>query len=365
LFVPLPLFPYLRLLRRMFSGRGSLESVAYKTEILWPEERATISPPIFLPGQLERVTESRNDVWFRTSSSEQIADATSINVTYPPTIAYHVKDAVLIDGSIYVMHFRYPFHPNNDRSVFVATPRVVEHVNIGALASTYLGTRFFGHWLSDDCTRYLLAEEAARVVCLRRSKYQHLQAYQTFFGQDWTSIDRATIDKLVVYQDFSQNSHKRRRYDILRGRIKSFFQVKECGSGVYLRRGNTGATRYVKNEHEIIDGLTNHGFVVVDVMSDKLEDLIGILLGAKIVISMEGSHIAHCIYSLPNNSALIVLQPPNRFSASHRSWSASLGIRFGFVVGSGSEAGYYFSVAEILRTAELALNQLESSTTQV
>ena len=355
MFFPIQSIPYLRFVKRLFSGPGSLETIAYEKEILCPEESATIPPAVFLPGQLERVTQWGEDLWFETSSSEQVAQAISTTVTYAPTIAYHIKDAVLFDGSVYAGRFRYPLHPNADKSIFASTMHAPEHVGDGALASTFLGTRFFGHWLSEDCTKYLLAEGAARVVCARRSPYQHQQEYQSCLRQDWTGIDRARIDHLTIYQDFGQNSHKRKRYDVLRERLGSCVPAKGRGDGVYLKRGGTGVTRQIQNEDEIVDSLTKRGFAVVDVASDNLEHIVGTLLNAKVVVSMEGSHIAHCIYSVPKDSALLVLQPPDRFAAAHRSWSAPMGIRFGFVVGSRSEAGYSFSVAEILRTVDLLL----------
>jgi hypothetical protein len=240
LFLPLQFTPFLRLARRVFAGPGSLDSIAYKKEILCPEETEIITPAVFLPGQLDRVTEWRKDPWFgQPTSSGQVADVISTTVTHAPTIAYHVKDAVLFDGSIYAGKYRYPLHPNTDNSVFASTMQAPEHLENGALASTYLGTKFFGHWVADDCTRYLLAEDGFRVVCARRSAYAHQQGYEAGFQQDWTPIDRARIAHLSIYQDFSQNSHKRKRYNVLRERIRSHIQPIDCRSGVYLRRGNS------------------------------------------------------------------------------------------------------------------------------
>jgi len=139
----------------------------------------------------------------------------------------------------------------------------------------------------------------------------------------------------------------------LRGRIKAHVKPIECGSGVYLKRGNTGESRLIRNEDEIVDSLIKRGFVVVDVGSHPLDYIIGALLSADIVVSIEGSHNAHCIYSSKENVALLMLMPADRFSATSRSWAACLGMRYGFVVGSGSVAGYYFAISDILRTIDL------------
>jgi Glycosyltransferase 61 len=363
MFFPIQAAPYLRLARRLFSGPGSLDSIAYRREIVCSEETAVIPPSVFLPGQLERVIDERREPWFTWQPcSEHIAEATSTVITYAPTIAYHIKDAILFDGSIYVRNFKYPLRSAADKSVFRLTAAKLEHVENGALASTFLGTRFFHHWLTDDCPKYLLAAKGVRQICAGRSAYAHQQQYGAYFGQDWTPLDRARIDELTIFQDWDQNSHKRIRYEALRNRIRAQVFDRNSGSGVYLRRGDTGVARPIRNENEILDSLVKSGFVVVDVSSDNLDYIIASLLSAKIVISMEGSNIAHCVYSLPKGSALLVLQPPDRFRGVHRTWSACLGIKFGFVVGSGSQAaGYSFSVAEIHRTIDLLSNQMQGS----
>ena len=88
----------------------------------------------------------------------------STTVTHAPTIAYHLNNAILFDGSIYAGVAGFPFYPKGDKSLSVSM-----HVGLvtarHALASTYLGTRFFGHWLVDDCTKYLLAEAVAPTIC--------------------------------------------------------------------------------------------------------------------------------------------------------------------------------------------------------
>jgi capsular polysaccharide biosynthesis protein len=342
----------------LFSGPGSLQAIAYRQDILCPEERATIRPAIFLPGQIDKVEDYKaTDPLAQSTKEKEIAAAISTTVTHAPTIAYHIKDAVLFDGSIYVGYFR---HPIRDKSQFVSATHKAYHISTGALASSLLGTKYFGHWLADDCTKYFLAEAVGPPLSVRAPTYGHQQKYQAYFGQDWAPIDRARIDHLVVFQDFAQNSLKRKRYRILRDRIKAHFPSNVRKTYIYLRRGQTGVPRIIKNEDEIVDALVRRGFVVVDIAADPLDHIIGTLVNAKIVVSMEGGHIGHCIFTSPEDSGLLVLQPPDRFSAIHRDWSECLGIRFGFVVGRRCDVGYHFLVPEILRTIDLLLNKIES-----
>jgi hypothetical protein len=354
--VPIAAVPYVRLVRRLFLGRGTLQSIAHRQEILCPEEKMTLRPSIFLPGQIERIAEFKStDTWIHTTKQIEISAAVSTSVTHAPTISYHIEDAVLFDGSIYSGHYK---HSIADKAMYVSTSHEVHHIKTAGLASSYLGTKYFGHWLLDDCTKYLLAEQVGSPLCLRMPAYSHQQQYQAYFGQDWTPIDRAHIDHLVVFQDFSQNSLKRNRYRILRDRIKRHFPSSSGKKCIYLKRGQTGTPRLIQNEDEIIEALVKRNFVVADIGVDSLSEIIKVLRDAKIVVSIEGSHNDHCALASPENSALLVLQPADRFAAFQRHWSECLDIRYGFVVGAVRDSGYYFSVSEILLTIDLMLNKL-------
>src|SRR5216684_2597555 len=100
-----------------------------------------------------------------------------------------------------------------------------------------------------------------------------------YFHQDWEDAGRATVSNLIIFQDYAQNSLKRKRYEILRERLCGYFPAL-----VYLRRGNTAVSRVISNEDVVIEALRKRGFVVVDVESDPLEKIIDILMAAKIVV---------------------------------------------------------------------------------
>ena len=90
-------------------GQSSLQAVAYQQDILCPEEKVTLRPALFLPGQVERVKDYKaTDAVAVTTKEKEIVEAVSTTVTYAPAIAYHIKDAVLFDGSIYVGRFKHP-----------------------------------------------------------------------------------------------------------------------------------------------------------------------------------------------------------------------------------------------------------------
>ncbi len=357
--VPLRLTPHVNYVTRNLFGNIPLKTVADRQEVLCQDETVKVPPTIFLPGQLERVTATDPG----TTIELEVSTVTSEILRPPPTIAHYLTDVILVDGSIYKGRFKSFI---SARSFFKAHSPALEplHLKTIGLASSHFGGRYFGHWLIDDCTQYRLAEQHGRPLCIRGPIFpSHQQTYQTYLGQDWTPIDRAWIDQLIVYQDFhwgtAQDSLRGAHVRSMRQRARAMLPSGGGQSLVYLRRGATGARRPVQNEGELLDVLTRHGFKVVDLDSGSLEQLLEVLATAKIVVSMEGSQATHCAYSLPENSGLILLQPPDRFLSFHRGWTASAGVEFGFVVGSSGEGGYTFSPSEVLHTADLMMRAVD------
>jgi hypothetical protein len=359
--IPIEFVPHANYIGRHLFGNIALKTIAHRQEVLCQQETIRVRPAIFLPGQLDRVTGTEAGTTIELEAS--IATTEILRPT--PSIAYHIKDAILFDGSIYKGRFKSFIAA---RSFYRTPPADPEprRLKTAGLASSHLGSRFFGHWLIDDCTQYCLAEQDGHPLCLRGPTYpSHHKIYQMCLGQDWTPTDRAWIEDLIVYQDFfwgtAQDSLRRKQIQFLRERARAYLSPSSAQSLVYLKRGSTGARRLIHNEGEILDVLTRNGFVVVDLDPDGLQQLLAVVANAKIVVSLEGSHVTHCAYSIPDNSGLVLLQPPDRFLAFHRGWTASADVWFGFVVGSSLGGETVFSPSEILRTVEMMLQKIEAN----
>lgn len=353
--LPLKLSPHIRNIKRLFLGPGTLQSTAREVEVLCAEERGEFIPATYLDGQLDKVTAAARG----TDLTAQLSHLKNRNIVHAPTIAYHIDNAVLLNGSVYSGRMRHFLYPK------LAKPEatVPAHMNKAALASTMLGVEYFGHWLKDDCTQYLLAEEHGALSVPPLHTPPHRSLYERYFSQKWRPVSQARIDHLIIYQDFSQNSHKRRRYQLLTSRIRSHL-IPKSPALVYLKRGMTGVARLVANEDEIIKALLKKGFIVVDIASDSLEIIITSLMDAKIVVTMEGSHFWHCWFSPENRSGVITLQPPDRFTSVAKGWLDAVSAQFGLVVGEKREGATWFSISDILKTIDLMASGLARSRDQ-
>ena len=75
--------------------------------------------------------------------------------------------------------------------------------------------------------------------------------------------------------------------------------------------------------------------------------------GARVVVGVEGSGLAHGILGLAPGGSLLVLQPPDRFVTVYKNTVEREGQHFAFVVGQPRGDGFYVDPAEVERTLDL------------
>ena len=126
---------------------------------------------------------------------------------------------------------------------------------------------------------------------------------------------------------------------------------------VYLRRGKSAERRELVNEDEIAERLLQVGASVLQMEETPTESIIEYLLGAEVVIGVEGSQLCHAVHTLREGGAIVVIQPPFRFYNAHKDWADALGMKYGFVVGDPAENGFELDPDDLLRTIDLAIGE--------
>ncbi len=106
------------------------------------------------------------------------------------------------------------------------------------------GNHFFGHWITDDLTLHLAAEAIGRPFILKRKAYLHEPEYRRLLNIWCDEVACTHFDEVVVLRDFGQNAYKRKRYEILRNRLKEQFHPGHA-KRVLLRRGSLGVSRAI------------------------------------------------------------------------------------------------------------------------
>jgi Glycosyltransferase 61 len=331
--------------RRVLRRSVSLADISIRTSTLCKAEVKSVPPAIYLKDSLERVSGVMSD----TTTEQELRRIQGGKVEHAPTVVHTLARATLYRGCLYAGAWK---------RRLLERPAGGSRLNgdpwgekTGALACTLYGSIYFGHWLRDDLSLTIAAESLDHPVVVSRPSYRHEPGYRRLLDLERRTCCGGTFERLLVLEDFSQNSFKGSRYRELRARLRSRFPMN--GSElIYIRRGTVGARerRLLVNGAAVESFLTSRGFRIVDPDELSAEEIVRQIIGARLVISTEGSHLAHAAYVMADDSVVCVLQPPDRFNNVFKDYADCLDQRYAFVVGAPAEGGFVVTTDEIERT---------------
>ncbi len=333
-------------LHRLWKGRSpDIRSVASRSWEICPGDTKLTRPALYPEGTLERI--DALSPW-RSWEVERTL-ITGNRARHDPSTAHLIQDVSLSGAFIYrgAAKSQPGFGPaeilHHERNVL----HLLDEVH---LMSNNAGSHFFGNFLLDDFPLGLIPErEAARIV-MTTKPYEHEAGYRQIMSLERPPrIHRARIRRLILYTDYAQNSYKQERYLDLRARMRDYFRdvTPPAGPGIYIKRGVTGEARLMSNEAEVERLLGQLGFDIVEPAHLGAEEVARRSLDAPIVVSVEGSHLSHAIYSAADHGAFLVLQPPDRFAMAYKEFTDRVDMRFGFVIGHPGENGFRVDLGEL------------------
>ncbi len=338
--------PTLRLVRRLAGlPAGQVKDLASRSWQIAPSETGICPRAFFLPGQLDRVVGSE----FASPTYRGQMEGTT-EVHHAATVAHLVENVVFADGVLYKKNAS-TFMVNDHKKI----PRIVldDEIDLGALYCTPAGYGYFGQWLMDDCVTYAMAQAEGIPLTVPRKASAHALAYEGLFGMAPRRVEGAFIRKLIMFDDFGQNQHKRARFRALSDKLTQ--TVPEATHpGVFVLRGGSGVRRVMRNERELAEQLSRtRGFRTVDHMQCTVPEIVSICAGAKVVIGVEGSHLLHGILTLKPGASIVAIMPPARFATPLKDIADRDGMHFGFVVGTQSGDDFFADPDEVERTLDL------------
>lgn len=333
-------------LRRLTGAAPDLAQAAVERMEIAPAETVAVPPALILPGQAERITRTEfatRDVVLRSlagDAAERMA----------PTLAWRLRDVDIIDGVLYAggacLHLRQRSRPPR--------PARLRDAGRGALYETWVGNRWFGNWLLDDCLSYRLAEAAGDPVTTMPERGGHVPRYEALLGMAPRRIADAHFDELTVFDDHSNNSHRMARAQDMRARLLAGRSPPTPCPGVFLLRGRSGDARNLLNEAEIAARMErDYGFRTVFPEDHGVDELIGICAGARVIAGIEGSQLNHGIAAMAPGGTLFTLQPADRATTAMKLLSDRWGHHFAMVVGHGGAAAFRVDWDDIARTMDL------------
>lgn len=339
-------------IRRALGGSASLADISVHTRTLCKAEVTRGPAAIYLEEALGRVSGVGPD----TTIEQEMRRIEGGMVENAPTVAYAVAKARLYRGNLYAGRWKQRLLALPEKGPRRREPWVAR---TGALASTLYGNTYFGHWIRDDLTLFIAAEDQDFPVVVAGAAYRHEPGYRDLLGLTGPACTEGLFERLLVLQDVGQNSFKKRRYQELCTRLRRRFPVN--GSRfIYIRRGTHGARerRLLVNSAEVEGCAASLGFQIIDPDQLSSEEIVRQTMGANLVMGVEGSHLAHAAYTMAQDAVLCVLQPPDRFNNVCKDYSDCLEQRYSFVVGAPAESGFVVQPDEIQRTLDAIEKQV-------
>lgn len=333
-----------KFLRAVTRSRRTLQDLSSKRWTVCPSEQQITPPAIFLEQDLAKITAVMED----TTLEQEMARIRGGEIEHAATIAYQISDCQLLNGSLYKDSVRTPLTKQAER---LFEFKRTESISEAALVGTYYGSFYFGHWLTDDLSLYLAAQSYGKPIIPARPSYSHESGYRKLTNIQPDSVASAHFQQLIIFDDFGQNSFKRKRYENIRSRL-SKIPPNHAGGKVLIRRGQQGAARVLSNAEQIEQLLINQGFKIVDPEQSTVEQIVTSIQGARLVVGLEGSHLMHGIYAMAQTGGLCVLQPPYRFNNVLKNYTDCLGIAYGFVVGETDADGFTINPDDLLRVLD-------------
>jgi hypothetical protein len=336
--------------RRSLGRRRLLAEMASRSWDIAPATTQVVPEAVYIESTLGRVTGAGafSDV------ANELRLIARRRVFHRPTRAYALSRASLVGSSIYVRGHRMPLAPDGGfraRDLVEST-----HVARGALACTYFGNMYFGHFWTDDVPLTALASELGEPVRAARPLFRHQRELLELLELHVRNAGSVHFDELLVFDDVGQNDHKERRYRAIREVFATRYQRNDPPHGVFLFRGSSGTPRRLVNEEALAEALLPHGIVPVHPERLSLDELNRCIWGARLIVGVEGSQLLHGFYNAAEGASFLALNPPDRFGNAVKCCTDCLGMSYGFVIGEPCEGGFRVHVDEVLRVIDMLQN---------
>ena len=128
-------------------GAGDLAAASAETWEVAPAETRPVPPAILLPDQVDRIRQTEFTTLPLLVKSLEGDPAEEVGATR----AYLLTDVDIVDGVIYSHGLSLHLRSRRHKLAFGQ----MQDMGRGALYETWVGNRWFGNWLLDDCLSYL------------------------------------------------------------------------------------------------------------------------------------------------------------------------------------------------------------------
>lgn len=323
-----------------------------KSTVICPAETRIEQSAIYLPGEPDRILGCDQFTTIEQQKTK-ILGGPSVHAA---TIEHQLNDVLFADGTLYHGVGRLSFRRGRRRAIIAGDIPAVEH---GALVSSWVAEKFFGHWMRDSLLTERLASMLDRTaVAPPRTPWTHEPGYRQLTGLQVLQPQALIARKMSVFQDFGLNSHVIERLGWIRNQIRRAMLDEKAPRFVYVRRKAGGGGRTMIGEEDFCQELEKLGFVSVEPEEANVPQIVNTIGNADLVITVEGSHQNHALMAMKPGATLLTIEPPQRFNALIKPYMNAMGIHWAFMVADPTENAFRVPMDRLQRTMDLIDSEL-------
>jgi capsular polysaccharide biosynthesis protein len=90
------------------------------------------------------------------------------------------------------------------------------------------------------------------------------------------------------------------------------------------------------------------GGMIVDPDTDTAEEIIQKTYCAKLIIGVEGSHMANAMLTMAKTGCMLIIQPSNRFNNPFKDLCDATGRRYAFTVADNASGRNYQNIKDLM-----------------
>jgi hypothetical protein len=319
----------------------AIGEICIRREVLCPAEDQETLSGICDPRDFQRVTACE-----KTTTIEEERERMRGGIRHHgATVLYELENAVLRDGWFSSKGWR-SWNALHSSPWPGGQPAEMESATCG---STFVGSFYFGHWLSDDLPLLVQAERlGSPVIATARAPYTHEPEYLELLDLHPQPLIRARFARLTWIDNVAQNSFRARQYRELRDRLCRH-TIPVPGRKVMLHRGRSGTERVLVNEEALESMLAKRGFEIVDPAQCTAREIAQACAGARIALGVEGSQLTHAFFAMAERGAIVTMVPPYRYINHYKDLTDCIGtMRYGSITGTAAEGGFHVDPDELL-----------------
>lgn len=338
-----------RYIFRIF-GNQTISEICDREWIISPSCVSYAPSAIWLPGEIEKITGYGPD----TNIEHERLRINGGHREHAATIARVLRNADIYGGYIYKNAAKIQIGIQAER--LLRNSHSTETKDSAALACSLNDSQYFGHWITDGIPLLMAGRELAPPIRNSNPMTPHQKEYLSILEMSYDSFTEGRIRELIIIEDFGQNQYKSDRYNKIRSRFYNP-RLRSAHPGAIILRGTSGNTlnRILINEKQIADYLKSIGFKIINPEQQSVKEIIEAISGARIVVGVEGSQLAHALFPMAQEGTLLVLQPPYRFNNVHKDYTDCMNLKYAFMVGDACDGGFNISMDNLKKTLDLII----------